>query len=116
MPRSCLGRAGNGAAALVCLSITIATSAAHAETSICVEVQQKSWSSAKPAPKTEKRVPEAWQHAADPAKVESERPSGLDPASYLKRMLEYEVTHEPGYHSTASGCGHRLEVELYPLG
>lgn len=42
-------------------------------------------------------------------------PHALDPTLYLQRMLEYEVTHEPGFVAVESGCPHRLAVELYPL-
>jgi hypothetical protein len=40
---------------------------------------------------------------------------GIDPALYLKRMLEYEVTHEPGYAAVQKGCKEHLVVELYAL-
>jgi hypothetical protein len=99
-------------AGVLCLSTLFVTSIAHAETAICVEVKKKSWSaSAEPNPK----VPEAWSHAADPAKFPAEPSRGFDPAAYLKRMLEYEVTHEPGFHSTPKDCQQTLQVELYPL-
>jgi hypothetical protein len=39
----------------------------------------------------------------------------IDPTLYLKRMLEYEVTHEPGFAAVAEGCTQRLTVELYQL-
>jgi hypothetical protein len=42
-------------------------------------------------------------------------PHDLDPTLYLKRMLEYEVTHEPGYSAVSDACTQRLTVELYPL-
>jgi hypothetical protein len=42
-------------------------------------------------------------------------PHELDPTLYLKRMLEYEVTHEPGFAAVGDGCAQRLTVELYPL-
>lgn len=39
----------------------------------------------------------------------------LDPAPYLKRMLGYEITHEPGYAAVANQCQQHLTVELYTL-
>jgi hypothetical protein len=42
-------------------------------------------------------------------------PHELDPTLYLKRMLEYEVTHEPGFAAVSDACPQRLTVELYPL-
>ena len=120
MPLACLRRAGPaGAAVVVCLSLALRTSSARAETSVCVEVHEKSWSPSPsdkpPKPGAKPRaVPEAWAYAADPAKVAAS-PGGFDPAAYLKRMLEYEVTHEPGFHSLAQGCAQHVEVELFPL-
>ncbi|HVZ86741.1 MAG TPA: hypothetical protein VHG72_07220, partial [Polyangia bacterium] len=55
---------------------------------------------------------------APPAPVEA-RSRGeareIDPTLYLKRMIEYEVTHEPGFAAVAQGCQQRLVVELYQL-
>jgi hypothetical protein len=42
-------------------------------------------------------------------------PHDIDPAAYLKRMLEYEVTHAEGYVAVDGGCSQRMTVELYPL-
>jgi hypothetical protein len=39
----------------------------------------------------------------------------VDPTLYLKRMLEYEVTHESGYVAVSDNCQQHLVVELYPL-
>jgi len=39
----------------------------------------------------------------------------IDPTLYLKRMIEYEVTHEPGFAAVDHGCQQRLVVELYQL-
>lgn len=114
MPLTRSRRAGpTGAAAVVCLSLALAASHALAETSVCVEVQQKTWASESKQPKP-KATPEAWRFSADPAKT-GEGPGSFDPAAYLKRVLEYEVTHEPGFHSLPKGCQHRVEVELFPL-
>lgn len=111
MPLACSRRAGpTGAAVVVCLSLALATSRVHAETSVCVEVHKKTWTSDQKRSKT----PQAWSYAADPQKS-AEAPGGFDPAAYLKRLLEYEVTHEPGFHSLPKSCQHRVEVELFPL-
>ncbi|HVU00846.1 MAG TPA: hypothetical protein VHE30_03810 [Polyangiaceae bacterium] len=42
-------------------------------------------------------------------------PFVIDPKLYLKRLLEYEVTHEPGFESVDAGCAQTLTVELYPV-
>jgi hypothetical protein len=42
-------------------------------------------------------------------------PIGQNAVGYLKRLLEYFVTHERGYVAVPEGCMERLEVELYPL-
>jgi len=39
----------------------------------------------------------------------------LDPASYLRRLLEYRVTHREGFEATRTGCAQHLRVQLYPL-
>jgi len=39
----------------------------------------------------------------------------IDPTTYLQRMLEYEITHEPGFAAVDSGCTHTVTVELYQL-
>ncbi len=39
----------------------------------------------------------------------------IDPTLYLKRMLEYEVTHEPGFAAVGERCQHTLAVEMYQL-
>ena len=42
-------------------------------------------------------------------------PHEIDPTLHLRRMLEYEVTHEPGFAAAADKCDQRLVVELYQL-
>ena len=42
-------------------------------------------------------------------------PHELDPTQYLRRLLEYEVTHEPGFAAVDERCEQRLTVELYQL-
>jgi hypothetical protein len=39
----------------------------------------------------------------------------IDPTLYLKRMLEYEVTHESGFVAVSDNCQQHLVVELYQL-
>ncbi|HEY7371583.1 MAG TPA: hypothetical protein VIF57_05340 [Polyangia bacterium] len=39
----------------------------------------------------------------------------IDPTLHLRRMLEYEVTHEPGFAAVDERCEQRLTVELYQL-
>lgn len=39
----------------------------------------------------------------------------VDPELYLRRLVEYHVTHEPGFESTREGCTQTLTVELYPV-
>jgi hypothetical protein len=41
--------------------------------------------------------------------------AAFSPQGYLKRMLEYEITHRSGYETVASGCSQRVVVELYPI-
>ena len=53
--------------------------------------------------------------AAGGAPGEGDLPIGQDPISYLKRLVEYFVTHERGFVAVESGCQEHLDVELYPL-
>jgi len=39
----------------------------------------------------------------------------VNPVLYLKRLIEYQVTHEAGFESVKSGCSQTLTVELYPV-
>lgn len=99
---------------------------------VCVDVQVKSWtddpaahspdsptlpasgdSPASPAPSDDVRVPTPAEVELGPATPDD--PFRLDPARYLKRLVEYEVTHEVGYTTTDTDCAQRLTVELYPL-
>ncbi|HVW23882.1 MAG TPA: hypothetical protein VHC69_00835 [Polyangiaceae bacterium] len=41
--------------------------------------------------------------------------TAIDPILYLKRLVEYHVTHEPGFESVESGCAETLVVELYSV-
>jgi hypothetical protein len=64
-------------------------------------------------------VPPPVQVEAPPAGDAAPRPRAgaheIDPTLYLKRMLEYEVTHEVGFAAVNEGCPQRLSVELYQL-
>lgn len=42
-------------------------------------------------------------------------PIGQRPLGYLKRLLEYYVSHEKGFVAVQAGCHDTLRVELYPL-
>jgi hypothetical protein len=42
-------------------------------------------------------------------------PHEIDPTLHLRRMLEYEVTHEPGFAAVDERCEQRVTVELYQL-
>ena len=39
----------------------------------------------------------------------------IDPTLHLRRMLEYEVSHEPGFVAVDDRCEQRIVVELYQL-
>jgi hypothetical protein len=52
---------------------------------------------------------------AEPAPRPRPGPHEIDPTLYLKRMLEYEVTHEVGFAAVSEGCQQQLSVELYQL-
>ena len=38
-----------------------------------------------------------------------------DPAAHLRRLVEYQVTHQRGFEAVREGCSERLVVELYPI-
>jgi hypothetical protein len=42
-------------------------------------------------------------------------PHEIDPTQHLRRLLEYEVTHEPTFVAVDDRCEQRLTVELYQL-
>lgn len=76
---------------------------ASAAISVCVDVQTKSWTEDAPVDSPQDDV------APDPF--------AIDPARYLKRMVEYEVTHEVGFKAADNTriCDQHLTIELYPL-
>jgi hypothetical protein len=111
---------------------------ALANTRICVSVQQKSWykpgsfagAAAAPAPAkpAEREVavestiaPAPPPQETDTSASEGHRPPRhttpheIDPTLHLRRMLEYEVTHEPGFVAVDDRCEQRLNAELYQL-
>jgi hypothetical protein len=49
------------------------------------------------------------------AKSGARLPLGQTPDGYLKRLLEYFVTHERGFVAVPQGCQQKILVELYPL-
>jgi hypothetical protein len=72
-----------------------------------------------PAPQGQpQELPKPYQAPTPPpasGTAQRANPHEIDPTLYLRRMLEYEVTHEPGYAAVSDGCTQRLTVELYPL-
>jgi hypothetical protein len=42
-------------------------------------------------------------------------PFAVQPERYLKRMVEYEVTHLEGFEAVSRGCSQTVTVEMYPL-
>ncbi|MCB9553326.1 MAG: hypothetical protein H6705_15885 [Myxococcales bacterium] len=81
--------------------------AAAASKTVCVDVQVKSWTRDTPDDSAEAEEAAKPKRAADPF--------AIDPARYLRRMTEYEVTHEVGFEAVEANCTERLTVELYPL-
>jgi hypothetical protein len=125
------------------LALVLGSSAlAQAATRVCVSVEQKSWyhgaappavsppapaapgappAAPGPSPSASGAPPPVGPPAPPPpakpraAAAAHEHEHELDPTLYLKRMLEYEVTHEPGFAAVEGGCQQRMVVELYQL-
>jgi hypothetical protein len=124
--------------------ILLSSHVAFATTRVCVTVQQKSWyrPTAPAAPRLTPAPPASsadGEHLPGPpqappppaygpmfplppppvpvAEAPKPRPGPheIDPTLYLKRMLEYEVTHEVGFAAVNDECQQRLSVELYQL-
>ncbi|MBU0553159.1 hypothetical protein KKF91_07350 [Myxococcota bacterium] len=87
--------------ALLALTLPLSALAAPNVTTVCVDVQIKSW--------TVKKISEA------PAEEPAYDPYAIDPAAYLERNVRYEITHEVGFEAVDSGCAERVTIELYPL-
>jgi hypothetical protein len=69
------------------------------------------------SPPIDIELEEAWSEAEH---APAERVVELDsrevqPELYLKRLIEYEVTHHALYEAVPKDCPHRLTVELYEL-
>jgi hypothetical protein len=100
LARELLSAARMRTCALILLaSTTAAAAAAAAEKPICVSVTVKS----------------ADGKTTDVARDQANLPVGQDPVSYLKRLLEYFVTHEKGFVAVEKDCTEHIDVELYPL-
>ena len=109
------------------LLVVLWSATAVAATPVCVSVQQKSWYRPPPgappataAPATATEAAAASTTAAPaasppPAEKRSAKRHDIDPTLYLKRMIEYEVTHEVGFAAVDERCAQRLTVELYQL-
>ncbi len=93
---------------------------AAAATSVCVDVEVRSWTQGAAnnsaengeAPAAGVEVPEAM---GQPVVAEPVDPFAIDPARYLERLVRYEVTHEVGFEAVDTGCAERVHIELYPL-
>ena len=111
------------------------------QTRVCVDVQLKSWREAAPvapapppasapaapsAPAEPPPPPPAAESAPPPSKPlgasaapngehRREDPFAVQPERFLKRMVEYEVTHDEGAEAVSEGCQETLTVEMYPL-
>ena len=110
---------------------------ALANTRICVSVQQKSWykpgsyagagAALQPRARREREVAVESTITPTPPVPEADAapdgrrpprhttPHEIDPTLHLRRMLEYEVTHEPGFVAVDDRCEQRLTAELYQL-
>jgi hypothetical protein len=120
------------------LTLVVGSAAvAEAATRVCVSVEQKSWYRGAAAPVSPAAPPVAAASvsagppllpggaASPPAPPPPAAPAAkphaaareheIDPTLYLKRMLEYEISHEPGFTAVESGCQQRMVVELYQL-
>jgi hypothetical protein len=84
------------------LSLLLPSLAWAAERSVCVTV-------------TVRVPPEAAQPGPQSHDSDANLPLGQNPVSYLKRLIEYFVTHEKGFIAVESGCQEHLDVELYAL-
>ena len=127
--------------ALAVLAVTLLPCAARAATPVCVSIEQKSWyrpgaaskphaappaviapePGGEPEPPPPLPIPEPPPSAGPPQPPSGDAarahaaPHEIDPTLYLKRMIEYEVTHEPGFAAVDHGCQQHLVVELYQL-
>ena len=114
--------------ALVVFAVTLLPCAARAATQVCVSIEQKSWYrpvAPPPRPDAAPVLPIPLPGSEPPPAPKPPGGEGssktqsaaheIDPTLYLKRMIEYEVTHEPGFAAVDQGCQQHLVVELYQL-
>lgn len=91
---------------LACLVVSLLVPGiAAATTTVCVDVEVKSWS--------RDDADDSLADEKDEERVDD--PFAIDPALYLGRMTRYEVTHEVGFEAVEANCTERLTIELYPL-
>lgn len=93
-----------------CVFVLVLVSVAHAAPSktqqtICVEVNLK---------QSESNAASEGPPLVAP-RADVSLPLGEQPITYLKRLLEYFVSHESGYVAVDKNCNERIVVELYPL-
>ena len=123
---------------LASLAVLIWSNPVGATTQVCVSVQQRSWYRSPPhvavstapdgdrppgpavpapPPAPASPTPPARESARQrPAHTRPLTSARFDPTLYLKRMLEYEVTHENGFVAVAQEpASSSLVVELYQL-
>jgi len=109
----------------VLIWITFAATAARAaDKTVCVSVISRE-GAAKPPTVTPQIAPifndddtpkpRAWTPKPRAIPADLNLPIGQDPVSYLKRLLEYFITHEKGFVAVQQGCAEHVDVELYPL-
>ncbi|MCA9545102.1 MAG: hypothetical protein KC613_11950 [Myxococcales bacterium] len=97
------------------LLLSLLPQVASAATSVCVEVEVRSWTQ---SPGEDSTAGEnAGEAAGEPmaVPVDTRDPFAIDPARYLERLVRYEVTHEVGFEAVDAGCAQRIRIELYPL-
>jgi hypothetical protein len=107
---------------LVTSLLVAATPALAAERTICVSVTVRAPQVDQPPPQLVP-APDAEEvpmhrpalHAGRLRAGDDSLPMGQDPPTYLKRLVEYFVTHERGFVAVQSGCQDHLDIELYPL-
>ena len=119
------------AAAMGAFGLSTAEAAPRAsQVRVCVEVVPKTWTvgdphdvapAATPAPSVQPAQPAQSPQAAVPQATRAPAPpqrrveQRFHPELHLKRLLEYEVTHDESYDAVADGCSERITVELYEI-
>src|SRR5262249_46490041 len=82
---------------------------------VCVEVVPKSWSTSNGAAPAPEPLPPPLPLIKKPAPPTPSGPESVRPELYLRRLLEYEVTHDEWYEAVDQGCQEHMIVELYDL-